>query len=81
MSGGFQCLHANESKTATAKENVKQNYSIDLRRNVNTDFLIFIKCKFLRMLVWSRSQVVITLSEKEKKTIDTAEFISILTFR
>ena len=51
-----------------------------LRRNLNTDLLIFIKCKFLRILnssqssknKWWRSQDAITLSEKEKKTLDIA---------
>ena len=46
LSGGWQYSHGNESNTVTAKEDVKPM----LQCNLNTDLLVFIKLKFLRIL-------------------------------
>ena len=54
LSGGWQYSHANKSNTVTAKEDVRQKVFL-LQCNVNTDLLVFIKLKFLRILNFSQS--------------------------
>ena len=54
LSDAWQYLHANKSNTVTAKEDVRQKVFL-LQCNVNTDLLVFIKLKFLRILNFSQS--------------------------
>ena len=54
LSDAWQYSHANKSNTVTAKEDVRQKVFL-LQCNVNTDLLVFIKLKFLRILNFSQS--------------------------
>ena len=68
--------HTNESNTAIAKEDVKKGFLQNLWIDMNIDLLVFIKCKFLRILNYSQSfqeqlvtfSTVIILSDNEKNT-------------